>query len=502
MVDLNAPGTGPAQAGTSVTSEATAQQSSGSSSEAGQENGQALAESNNQPSAGRGVASKTTSDDGIPARFSTSTISALKELSNTNLPSHGDGPQNSRIGAHMLVSWNDRGSWILDRTDRFAISAEAWRPRSFAIDLAVPELPAVDGEQCFLPLEAFPLYYVREVTASDENGIHLSILSSVDQRNAIGSMLVAFASIIVNADRTMLPDGSQTSEVLRSATFSRDLDQIDTIQNEVHRKALQDSAEFMNLARFFVAREFLCLRTSWSKADKRPHVVRVTYQEAVESRPKLSGSWLRQAGAKLGIGATRLNVPLPPARTASHWRFVITAPMGAELYGCRLIGDQKNIRQPATVTEGKQTVVPFGPEDGFTSMDIEFRISKQWRTWVLTNALLITLLLAVGAWRISFVAQTKADLGTKDLTAAFLLGINGAFAGILARPTDDALTSTYLSGIRIAISILGILAFAAVATLAFGPSGDALFLVWFAFALAAGFVFVLVLVGSGFWQRR
>lgn len=231
MADLNAPGTGPAQAGTSVTSEATAQQSSGSSSEAGQENGQALAEGNNQAptesndqsSAGRGVESTTTSDGGILAPFSTNTISALKELSITKLSSHGDGPQNSRIGAHMLVSWDNRGSWILDRTDRYAISAEAWRPRSFTIDLAVPELPAVDEEDCFLPLEAFPLYDVREVTASDENGVHLSTLSSVDQRNAIGSMLVAFASIIVNADRTMLPDGSQTSEALRSAAFSRDL---------------------------------------------------------------------------------------------------------------------------------------------------------------------------------------------------------------------------------------------------------------------------------------
>jgi hypothetical protein len=367
--------------------------------------------------------------------------------------------------------------------------------------MEVPKLPTVNEESYFLPLVAFPLYDVREVAAYDENGGHLTTLSSVDQRYIIGSILVAFASIIVYDDGTVLSEDGETAKSLRSAARSRDVGQIDKIQDESHRKALQGRSEFMDLAEFFLGSEFLVLRTSWSSTDKRPHIVRVTYQQAVESMPPLSGSWLRRRAATLGIGAIRLNVLLPPARTAGHWRFVVTAPAGAELYGCRLIGDQKNIRQPAKVTEGKQTVVSFGPEDGYTSMDIEIRISRQWRTWVLTNALLITLLLAVGAWRISFVAQTGANLGTKDLTAAFLLGINGAFAGILARPTEDALTSTYLSGIRIAISILGILAFAAVATLAFGPSGDALFLVWFAFALLAGVVFVLVLVGSGLLDR-
>ena len=300
----------------------------------------------------------------------------------------------------------------------------------------------------------------------------------------------------------MLPEESQTTKILRLAGRTRDLSQINKIQDENHRKALQGNSEFMNLAKFFLSSEFLCVRKTWDGEDKRPHVVRVTYQQAVESRPQLSGSWLRRTAATLGIGAIRLNVTLPPARTAQHWRFVITAPVGAELYGCRLIGGRNGDRDVADFTKGKQASVPFDPDEGFTSLDIEFRISRQWRTWVLVNALLITLLLAVGAWRISFVAQNKTDLGTKDLTAAFLLGINGAFAGILARPTDDALTSTYLSGIRIAISILGILAFAAVATLAFGPSGDALFLVWLAFASAAGFVFVLVFVGSGLLERR
>jgi hypothetical protein len=502
MVDVNEPSASPAPAGTSVVNGGTAQQSTSTTVEAGQENSQASAESTDPALTGSAVAPTTALGDVAPGPFSAEIIDALRNLSFKNAGPHNEGPENSRIGAHILVNWDDRGSWILDRTDRFAISAEAWRPRSFTIDLTGPGLPAIEGEDYFLPLEAFPLYNVREVLAYDENGKRLSTLSSIDQRYAIGSMLVAFASIMVNDDRTMLPEASQTTEVLRLAARTRDPSQIGNIQNESHRKALQDNFQFMNMAEFFLSREFLCLRKPWDGADRRPRVVRVTYQQAVESRPQLSGSWLRRTAATLGIGATRLNVTLPPARTAQHWRFVITAPMGADLYGCRLIGGRNGDRKAAGVTEGKQTAVQFDPEDGFTSLDIEFRISRQWRTWVLTNALLITFLLAVGAWRISFVAQNKADLGTKDLTAAFLLGINGAFAGILARPTDDALTSTYLSGIRAAISILGILAFAAVATLAFGPSGDALFLVWLAFASAAGFVFVLVFVGSGIWERR
>ena len=509
MADLDEPSAGSAQAGTPNGNGATAPQSGGSVAETGQGNGQVPAESTAQPPAqstaqpptGTGGAPTKRSDDRIPARFSSDTIKALKILIDTPVTPENKGPQNSRIGAYTLLSWDQRGSWILDRTESFAISAEAWRPRSFTIYLKDPELPAVNGEDYFLAWETFPFNSVREILAYDEKGNRLSTLSSIEQRYAVGSMLVAFASIIVN-DGTMLPEENQTTKDLRSAAASRDVGQISKIQNENHRKDLQEDPEFMKLAAFFLDREFLCFRPDWSRADKQPHVVRVTYQEAVGSRPQLSGSWLRRAAATLGIGATRLPVTLPPARTAQHWRFVITAPEGAELYGCRLIGGIKGNRDVPDFTKGKQGAFPLDPDEDVRSLDIEFRISRQWRTWVLVNALLITLLLAVGAWRISFVAQNKGDLGTKDLTAAFLLGINGAFAGILARPTEDALTSTYLSGIRFSISILGILAFAAVATLAFGPSGDALFLVWFAFAVVAGVVFVLVLVGSGFWERQ
>jgi hypothetical protein len=373
------------------------------------------------------------------------------------------------------------------------------------IDLKVPDLATVAEEDYFLPLEAFPRDDVREVTAYDEGGQRLSTLAQAEQKYAIGSMLIALASIIVN-NSSMLDEGNKTSKVLRSAAASRDLDVIREIPDESHRNALLSSSEFMDLAEFFFEREFLCLRTSWKSTNDSRHVVQVAYQQAVSSavssQPQLSVSWVRRAAAQLGIQVSIWGIPLYPARGAGHWRLVTTAPVGAELYAYQLIegsnGDGKLVEE----IEARKTTVEFIPEDDYKFLKIEFRISRQWRTWVLANAFLITLLLAVGAWRIGFVIQDKGDLGTKDLTAAFLLGINGAFAGILARPTDDALTSTFLSGIRAAMSILGILAFAAVASLAFGPSGHALFLVWFALALAAGFVFILVFLGSGIWEKR
>jgi hypothetical protein len=502
MVDVNEPRASSAQAGTSVSDGAIEQPPSGAAAEAEQEKGQALAERTDQASAESAVAATASSLDVTPGPFSAKTLKALRDLSFTHAGPQLKGPENSRVGAHILLNWDGRGSWILDRTDSFVISAEGWRSREFTVYLTSPEIPAPGGEGYFLPLETFPLYSVREVIASDEDGNRLPALSSVEQRSAIGSAIVAFASTIVNDGQTMLPEASQTTEYLRSAARARGTLQLHRIKDENHRKALQGSAEFVKLAEYLLAHEFLCVRRTWDGNDGRPHAVHVTYQQAVESGPQPSGNWLQRTAATLGIGAIRLKVALPPARTAQHWRFVITAPIGAELYGCRLIGGRSGDREAADFTEGRQTAVQFDPDDDYKSLDIEFRISRQWRTWVLVNALLITLLLAVGAWRISFVAQSKSDLGTKDLTAAFLLGINGAFAGILARPTDDALTSTYLSGIRFAISILGILAFAAVATLAFGPSGDALFPVWLAFASLAGFVFLLVLIGSGFWERR
>ena len=270
-------------------------------------------------------------------------------------------------------------------------------------------------------------------------------------------MLIALASIIVNSS-TMLDEGNKTSKALRSVASSRDLGAIREIPDERHRNALLNSSEFMDLAEFFFEREFLCLRTSWSSGNDSRHVVQVTYQQAVSPavspQPQLSGGWVRRAAAQLGIQVSIWGIPLYPARGAGHWRLITTAPVGAELHAHQLIEGRNGNGKLVEGIEGRKTTAEFIPEDDYKFLKIEFRISRQWRTWVLTNALLITLLLAVGAWRIGFVVQDKGDLGTKGLTAAFLLGINGAFAGILARPTDDALTSTFLSGIRAAISVL------------------------------------------------
>jgi hypothetical protein len=492
MVNQNASVASSAPVGTPTVDETTPEQSDGSIPEARKEHG--LASTNS------GAVARTPASGVTPEPFSERTLDRLEDLITEEVKSHGDGLKDSRIGAHILVNWAKRKSWILDRTDSFAISAEAWTPQSLTIDLQVPRLATISGEDYFLPLEAFPLNDVREVIAYDENGQRLPTLAPVEQKYAIGSMLIALASTIVNGS-TLLSEDSETSQALRSAASSGDLGPIKEIPDEKHREALLGNSEFKELANFFLKREFLCLRTTWSSGTSPRHVVRVTYQQAVSPKPYLSGGWLRQAAAQLGIRVTTLEIPLPTARGAGHWRLVITAPVGAELHACQLIADGNSNSKPVKATVGRQTTVEFSPEDGNKFLKIEFRISRQWRTWVLTNALLITLLLAVGAWRIGFVAQNKGDLGTKDLTAAFLLGINGAFAGILARPTDDALTSTFLSGIRFAISVLGILAFTAVATLAFGPSGGALFLVWLGLASAAGLVFLLVFLGSGLWER-
>jgi hypothetical protein len=400
-----------------------------------------------------------------------------------------------------LVNWAKRGSWILDRADSFAISAEAWTPRSFTIDLGVPTLATVGGEDYFLPLEAFPLDDVREVMAYDENGKRLATLAAIEQKYAVGSMLIAFASIIVN-DSQLLSEDNEISKALRSAAFDGNLDPTAKIQDRRAREALQSSPEFKELADMFLGHEFLCLRTTWGGGNRARHVVRVTYQQAVHSRPQLPEGWLRRTAAQLGIRVTILGLRLPASRGAGYWRLNITAPVGAELHAWQLTDGRGGARKQDKIAGDRQVTIEFNAEDDYNLLKVEFRISRQWRTWVLINALLITLLLAIGAWRIGFVAQKRGDLGTRDLTAAFLLGINGAFAGILARPTDDALTSTFLKGIRIAIGVLGILAFTAVASLAFGPSGDALFLVWLGLASAAAFVFLLVFFGSGLWEGR
>jgi hypothetical protein len=493
MVNQDAPVASPAQASAPVAEEAGEEQSSKPVAEASQEM--------LPVSPGAGAVARPAPGGVVPRLLSEGTLTSLEGLITKAVISHGDGLRDARIGAHILCSWARRRSWVLDRMDSFAISAEAWTPRSFTIDLKVPELATITGQDYFLPVEAFPRDDVREVMAFDEHGDRISTLASIEQELAVGSMLIALASIIVNKS-VLLSEEDKVNMAIRLAASGGELNPIREIQDEGVRAALLGNDEFMDLAKSLLGREFLCLRTIWGGGNTARHVVRLTYQEAVYPRPQIPEGWLRQAAAQLGIRVTILKVPLPASDGAGHWRLNIAAPVGAELYSCQLTDGRDGDRQADKVVEGRQTTVTFSPRDAYKFLKIEFRISRQWRTWVLTNAVLITLLLAVGAWRIGFVAQNSGDLGTKDLTAAFLLGINGAFAGILARPTDDALASTFLSGIRIAISILGILAFIAVASLAFGPSGHALFLTWLVLASTGGFVFILVFLGSGLWERR
>ena len=216
---------------------------------------------------------------------------------------------------------------------------------------------------------------------------------------------------------------------------------------------------------------------------------------------------LGYVAGQLGWRPTATEFDLPDLGGAQYWRFDVTAPDGAEIREAGLASQAGPvIGRPLGEEEAKQASIPYASEEadmtsGAASLKVTFRISSQWRSWVLVNALVITALLFVGAFRISFVSGTGTQLGTRDLTTAFLLGISGASAGMLARPTEDALTSVFLRGVRFMMSVLGLLAFAAVASLAFGASGPDLFLLWLALASAAGAVCLIVLAGTGLMDR-
>lgn len=500
MVNSDAPGGDPGLGSTSTVGTGAQEQSGDPVARGGQET---------EPvSAHGGAVSTTAAAEIAPGLYSKDIQSALKGLITDTFLTGGRGLLDTRVGAQILLNWLQRETWVLDRTESFAISAEAWTPRSFTVDLDVQDLPPVEDAAYFLPLQVFPLNDVREVMAHDENGMALPTLAPVEQTHAVGSMLVALASIIVNKS-VLLTDDHEISKALRTAASAgdRDLsqDHFSSIQDKQSWAAMLGSPAFQELAAILLRREFVCLRTGWRGRDyNRRHVVRVTYQQAARSglQPPEDEGWLRRTAAQLGIRVTVLDIDLPDSRGAGHWRFNVTVPEGAELRADQLADGHGADGKKHAVAGAGQIDPDCSGKAGYKILKVEFTISRQWRTWVLTNALLITLLLAVGAWRIGFVAKNQTDLDTRDLTAAFILGINGAFAGILARPTGDALASKFLSGIRTAISVLGILAFVAVASLAFGPSGDALVILWLVLASVAGFVFLLVFLGSGLWESR
>jgi hypothetical protein len=500
MVNSDVPGGGPGQGSTSIVGAGTQEQSSDPAARGGQ-----VIE---PVSAHGGAVSTTAHAETAPGLYSEKIQTALKALINGSYPSGGRGLLDTRVGAQILLNWLQRDTWVLDRTESFAISAEAWAPRSFTADLDVQDLPAVEDASYFLPLQDFPLNDVREVMAHDENGMSLPTLAPVEQTHAVGSMLVALASIIVN-NSVLLTDSHEISEALRAAASAMDKelkqDHFSGVQDKERLDALLRSPAFRELTDILLGREFVCVRTGWRGRDNnRRHVVRFNYQQAARSglQPPGGQGWLRRTAAQLGIRVTVLDIDLPDSRGAGHWRFNVTVPEGAELQAHQLIEGYTGDGEKQLVAGAGQIDPACSSKDGYKILRVEFTISRQWRTWVLTNALLIALLLAVGAWRIGFVAENQAELDTRDLTAAFILGINGAFAGILARPTGDALASKFLSGIRTAISVLGMLAFVAVASLAFGPSGHALFILWLVLASVAGFVFLLVFLGSGLWESR
>jgi hypothetical protein len=391
----------------------------------------------------------------------------------------------TRLGAWLLVDWLKRVSWVFVRAEDIVVSVDDWAARSFTVDLEIQgyyEIPKIKYNR-FVPLAT--LQDVREVKAQDENGAHLSTLARVEQQRAVASMLVAAEQALLTWRPTDQTEVAATSEEL-----------IGKLRNT------------------FEQREFVCLRTNWVSGDR--HVVCVKYRQGNylpamrPESPSTGNAWrrlltrtgtqLRQLEMQLGMRPTIAAIELPDLSGARDWQFDVTVPDGAELQKAQFADGGRKIS--SATTAGRQLSLTCNSASEAKSLEVNFRISRQWRSWVLINALIITLLLFIGAFRIGFVAGQGGELGTRDLTAAFLLGINGAFAGILARPSEDALTSIFLRGIRIAISILGLLAFIAVGSLAFGPSGDALSLLWLVLAAVSGGVSLLVLGGAGLLDRR
>jgi hypothetical protein len=405
-------------------------------------------------------------------------VTLVEEFIKTG-PSVQPGLGDVRLGTRLLIDWMTRRQWVLERSEQIAASADDWSARAFWADLQVKGFrPEGTDYDRFLPLATLPLQAVREVRAQDANSTHISTLARVEQEQVVKTML--------EVARMAFESEPQADEILKELTTVFD--------NQV----------------------FVCLRTEWGNGRR---LVRIEYQQAVArsaTRPAAAVAGSRRArlvawaiarlqflGMQLGMRPSVWRIDLPDLAGADSWQFNVTPPDGAELQTGRLRGGATDT---VVVSDtGRQVTLSCGSDSGVTALEAQFRVGRQWRSWTALNALMITALLFVGAFRIGFVTGhgSVGQINTRDLTAAFLLGINGAFAGILARPSQDALASTILSGIRFAICILGILAFVAVASLAFGPSGTGVeFSLWFSMALAAGTVSLFVLGGAGLLDRR
>jgi hypothetical protein len=426
------------------------------------------------------------------------------------------GLKDVRLGAQLLYAWLTRPTWILERVEDITVAVDGWTARSFTVDLEIGQQVKIPDkeEQFFLPVATLP-FDVRDVDAKDENGQRSLTLARIEQQQVVGSMLIAAAHNILSRQ----PAGPVVSD-LRSLASDGNYSEFKAAdQDSQEREVLSSSPDFNKLVQVLAGREFVCLRSA--EEPERRRRVCVTYQEAVKyrevTRPKVTlhetglrrfltqlRVWFRLLSARLGWRPTVSDIELLDLDGAGRWQFDIMAPDGAELRIAKLTGESGSGFLTGNVSK-RATLTHFSPSGDSTPVDqslvVAFRVSNQWRSWVLINAAVITLLLFVGAFRVGFVAGKGTQLGTRDLTAAFILGISGAFAGLLARPTEDALTSIALRGVRRAISILGLLAFTAVASLAFDPSGHALFLLWFVLALVAGGVYVIVLVGAGLVDR-
>ena len=442
------------------------------------------------PAAVPAVPAPTASVNGsLSAPDRVSLVGLLKPLISKPSAGYDTGLKDTRLGAQILVDWLERDGWIFDRAEEIVISAEDWTTRSFRIDVRTQQRENIPDRKYdhFLPLETIPSNDARDLFAVDENGIHVSVLARVEQQDAVGSMLLAVAIALIGRQHV----GSQLEEDVRALATDGTLDRLSAGPSgtDPDRMTLRTDTRFTALANAFLRHDFVCLRTRWDATER--HVVRVKYRRPLRSEATPSPAWWHRLAAQLGMTPTVLDITLPDLVGAKRWGFEVSVPAGAELRGARLTvdrSDRGDLQKAATVECDGDSAWQF--------LKVALSVSKQWRTWVLINAIMITALLAVGAWRIGFVAGAGQDLGTRDLTVALLLGANGAFAAILVRPSEDALASKFLQGVRIAISILGLLAFAAVATLSFGPSGHALFLFWFVLAIASGSVTVLGLAGA------
>jgi hypothetical protein len=423
-----------------------------------------------------------------------------------------------RVAVRLVQAALQSREWVHRRVESVQFADDTTIRWRCSVDFSVPPVAAnvaVNGSQfALIPLTWLEKSVLVNFDLRDESNTAIPVLTTRQNGEAAVSMLTGVGRLVLN-DEVCDPVVCDLRGIVMGSpddalkVFNALADPRGDPHEDRQRAALMTDPFFRILTRRF-AETFLLVAALHAEVGER-RILKYAFEANLEWKPpeKSAGSRVRPILQALGWQALNFFFTASAATDTETYHFEVEVPPGAELLGLALWGLPPGASPPGgwrrldwrSGPKRRLHLRIARPSDGTEVLaKTTLRACRTgWLSASLLAAMVVTLVLGIGAWRVStlFPANVRGGaplVNGADVATALFIGITGAFAALLVRSEEHRLVGRLLRLLRFAMGLAAAVPFAAIGVLVFWPELSVVQSTWAILAGAAATIMVLLIV--------